>query len=621
MNFKIIVNDVLDEYLESVVALDGSEDRIQSSGWLQEHDVRFHHGHFDPASQTCSLRQKLAIGDDADRLNAGDRQGVLLNLAENCPSRSQYEALIYRLMNTGVLSRDDAQDIQRMGQSAFNALRDNESADAFTDEMIDNIIALSEIYTALSSAYPEQINATSPVQSSMPERPSQEPFNQTGELPQNHPLRHMIFSAENMNRSVREVGGMPYNFTSVNQITPERLAVLAGQLPVRGIFDHRDGSVDIRGYGRIQGGEAIRMMLIAPSLSVGTEMRRRLANWMQNHQNDNSTGARAIKRINQALSLFYPPTASNQDTSSNSSPITGVPREINVANQENAKLAGLADAYKGHQISLRNSMRDGCNCWKCATANLLRARGFQVQARSEKDNSYGGSSNTREFIKSQTACARVYENIGFMEPLALRDKLNTILQDDSTYPDGTAILMWEGHGTLAIKQGRQFKFIDGWPSYGQEQMFDPEQLLEGYKYGFLGRDCPIYTKGYESGRYAQAAANFFEQNRDVRQRVRNALRTPVSERSSEQLSLLNTPFPTAPAFTYEQAAHDHENWCITKRNLLHRLGRVPTDEEIRQEINSNPTETLYGKINGSWIVKPNQPLIPELFMLTKNAPI
>lgn len=189
MDYHAIMLVAMDE----AIVLDGDENAVQTSGWLQAHDDRFHnpnheeHGHFDPQTMTCGLRDRLSNLDDVDKL-----EGINMN---RIPSREQFNDLLSRLESAGTIDSDIREDINRMVRAGDRLLEqgDDENFNPSREDL-ENIRALMEVYGALSSLENPPDNLPSP-QEHQPE-PEQ--------IPVENPRTNEELTAEDLRRYLNE---------------------------------------------------------------------------------------------------------------------------------------------------------------------------------------------------------------------------------------------------------------------------------------------------------------------------------------------------------------------------------------------------------------------------------
>lgn len=262
----------------------------------------------------------------------------------------------------------------------------------------------------------------------------------------------------------------------------------------------------------------------------------------------------------------------------------------------------------------------GCNCWKAVSTAIIRLRGFEVKARTQNEASpvFAGTmaenGNQRlTFAVSQEAMSQNYEHLTLNEKDAnrlineiqesssanrvnaaqkvkesiagkveemLKGKINPDGTCNPPYPDGTLISVWSGgHCTLGLVYKGKMLSANPWDgdylsdynniasrvSQGVMQYVNTTQILQSVKYFRRGKsDNPRFKF-------------------DVRD-------SQQAEMKSQVMTFMRV-----------------------QRKLRAQNPNV-TDDEVLKAI---PLDKEWQRINGSYIIRPDQPLIKEMVGLAK----
>lgn len=242
----------------------------------------------------------------------------------------------------------------------------------------------------------------------------------------------------------------------------------------------------------------------------------------------------------------------------------------------------------------------GCNCWKTVASTMIRMRGFNVKARTQDDRSpvfagtmAEGGQQKSTFAVSQKAMAEHYEmlNPPYIEGAreAIKAKLKKMAEGDADghppiapYPDGTMLATWNGgHCTGALLYKGKWLGIN--PYYGGHWSVLTEENIACNTFG-----------GGDSG-----------WGGTYRYEVREAL---ADYRRQKAVN---------PRFKYgEDPAGQNKKMKVFHflrvQKRLKKDNPNVTDDEVLQELTR---DEQWIKMNGSWIVRPDQPLIKEMFGL------
>ena len=265
----------------------------------------------------------------------------------------------------------------------------------------------------------------------------------------------------------------------------------------------------------------------------------------------------------------------------------------------------------------------GCNCWKTVASAILRLRGFRVKARTEREASpvFAGtmaeSGNQRlTFAVSQEAMSQHYEQLTLSEEDAntllnavqkaadrgtyneqlaahrqithrvsekieemLKGKINLDGTCNPPYPDGTLISSWNGsHCTLGLVY--KGKMLMANPFFGDE--LTPNTIVSSVSGGI--RQC------LDTG-MIKYSVDYYRMRKAANPRFKFDVR---DENQAEQKSHVMT-------------------FMRVQRKLRMQNPNV-TDAEVLKAI---PLDKDWQRINGSYIVRPDQPLIKEMVGLAK----
>ncbi len=255
-------------------------------------------------------------------------------------------------------------------------------------------------------------------------------------------------------------------------------------------------------------------------------------------------------------------------------------------------------AYEGN-VFASQSRNHGCNCWKAVAASLLRLRGFKVKARTQEEASpvfantpARGGGQKISFKTSQEAMLKAYERVNEDSERKAYDHIKRIVEGNDgrdgsqptlPYPDGTFISTWNGgHCTGAVLyKGKLFKIN---PFYGEGYS---ETSVDAVVSSMCNVSGPTYK--YEMldavGRYRRDKAY-------ARARGQRFQLDPDSEDKTMVLHFLG------------------------KQKELRRTNRNVTDEQVADACSR---DELWRNINGSFVIRPDEPLIPALFGLAKPS--
>lgn len=657
MNLKLIVSSVLDEM---VFAMDGAGDRFGAdaqgnAGWLEAHDRRFHGGHFDPETQSCGLRDRLQRQDNVDSIAAqGDANGN----PRPIPLKAEFSALLGQAYGAGMLSHEDGDAIDELYRDVTNWMDSADESAELPQDIKDKMQALAEIEAALSAAMAEPVvnettnERTTPTQGQVNRRSFPE---QTGHLPENHPLSSFSYSddALNANYTSLPVGPdgcrMPENFRNVNSVTPERVAALMGDLPVRGVFTLRHNHIT-RDRERCLNGvafnEALRQMVVAPDSEIGQAMRRRYSEWFSTH-NGSARQNGAFSRIRQAMELLgrngyvgsQNNTASNasvnssgntsasnsnfvpqiQHTFTESNGSTEVrytrPADVDAADEELARNKLGIGRSNGPLNFIGNS--SGSNCFKNDIAGLIRDRGFDVIARG------GGNDSTSDFAILKLAMSDSYEMVNKDNTEGTIANLERIRQ---TYPDGTWVSCWSGgHNTsLRLKGGKWYAYdVYGYYFHTNgnagREVTSRDAVLGGTGNHYHSQIClPPRTVLGKEQTMSQLTGGLWASETQARALLRNNTfnddeidRIIKGKAKVEDIEKARrrgiSPMVEAPK-RWRMALNQARAEC-------HRAGNMhPTEADLMAKMNERP---LYYKANSTYVIKPTDKLIPEMFDMVR----
>ena len=271
----------------------------------------------------------------------------------------------------------------------------------------------------------------------------------------------------------------------------------------------------------------------------------------------------------------------------------------------------------------------GCNCWKAVATAILRLRGFDLRARYRNQVSpvfagtmAEGGAQRLTFAVSQRAMGANYERIAIPEAKmaelhemykrasnarypesarlydqisheigeTMETRIEEILKgktnEDGTctppYPDGTVLSVWDGgHCTLGMVYKGNLIKANPW-----------------------GDSTGLYTSRMSGSIISGIQSTF------------NIVRIKNSVEDFRRRRAIN------PRFQYdvrESEQAEHKNNVMTFMMVQRRLRRQNpnvTDEEVYRNI---PLDKDWADINGSYIIRPDQPLIKEMFGLAQKV--
>ena len=190
------------------------------------------------------------------------------------------------------------------------------------------------------------------------------------------------------------------------------------------------------------------------------------------------------------------------------------------------------------------------------------------------------------FKVSQTAMAKAYERINGASIAETEANLRRIAEGDLEghpptlpYPDGTVVSTWNGgHCTGAVLYKGKWFFMN--PYYGNATSTASNDTIA--RHCFTG-----FGSGYESGYIRE---------------VRNA----VEEYNRQKAA--NPRFH----FDAEDERKQHVLHFLALRQRMKRTNPNVTDEAVYSEL---PKDARWLELNGSFVIRPDQPLIKEIFGL------
>ncbi len=243
----------------------------------------------------------------------------------------------------------------------------------------------------------------------------------------------------------------------------------------------------------------------------------------------------------------------------------------------------------------------GCNCWKAVAAALCRLRGFNVIARHKEEASPVFAGTAAEegqqiptFNVTQAAYAKAYERVNgstIDETMAnVRRITNGETKDGIStppYPDGTYISMWNGgHCTGAVLMKGKWITIDPWSGRGRSiengAKAGDEQINELLRWRMF-QPPPVESILAKVERY--------------RERKAENPRFKYNVNSEGQMREKSTVF----AFMKMQRDMRASNPNVSDREVAEkvRISKALLDAE------------------GSYVIRPDQPLIKEIFGMAK----
>lgn len=519
-----------------------------------------------------------------------------------------HENEVREQINNMLNGHDDGRADQYMEQLGQAGLSNHPVVQAIRQRMAQNAPAATP---APSTAAPTaNAPATGAAPAGQNATETVRPFSHTGSLDANHALRNAQITA-GMARNRTQ--GMPTHFTSPNQVTPQNLADIFARLPKRGIFDHRNGDVRIPGVGRVDGFTALRAMVTDPSGNIGREMSSRLA-----RQNTNNPW---VRRLNEAMDVLHgrpSPTGTNAGGGatnfravqthrmSNGVPVYSVPDHIQQQDRKIAQDKGFGNRNSPDHF---HGGGNGCNCYRNDAALFLQSRGFDVSPKGAPDN------NQQEFGNLKLAMHKAYEKANGVDRNATIANLERMR---TTYPDGTWVSSWGGgHNTSLRLQGGQWYQYDGF--YGNTRgrplsssdaaayIYQPPMRMS------TSHDENILVlAGFKGGGYARGINSMDEARRMAsRYGVSDAdfNRFKAGKATPDEINRWRRENGIISEFL--QGAKNYRALMVETKMALHRKGNLhPTDQDVLNEMNREP---IYWKANSSYVIKPTDPVIPEMF--------